>query len=88
MLKDRNCWCNSDGTANFVAKCKNCDRKSSIRIDPKSPYCVKPNEDGMIKGVVAVFECRGIDIEKLELGNSMTVKVAGSPTTFENADFT
>lgn len=41
----------------------------------------------MVKGGLAIVECRGCEILKVDLGNSLTVKVANSPTVFENADF-
>lgn len=44
---------------NFYAKCKNCERKSSISISDRSSYKVAPDEDGNIKQMIAVMECRG-----------------------------
>lgn len=47
---------------NFYAKCKNCERKGSISILPKSTYVAKPDEDGNVKDVLAIMDCRGLDI--------------------------
>ena len=72
---------------NFYAKCKNCDRKGSIAIMPKSTYVGNADEDGNIKEIIATMDCRGLDILEVVLGNSMMV-VAKSGSEFENADFT
>lgn len=50
------------GTANFSAKCKNCERKGFITILPTSTYEARPDEDGMVKQSLVDFECRGIEI--------------------------
>jgi hypothetical protein len=47
------------GTANFSAKCKNCERKSYITILNTSKYEARPDEGGIVKEVLANFECRG-----------------------------
>lgn len=46
------------GHANFMIGCKNCSKKGFILIDPKSSYRAEPDEDGVIKSVIATMECR------------------------------
>ncbi len=36
---------------------------------------------------MAVVESRGCEVLKINLGNSLSVKVSNSPTVFDNADF-
>jgi len=68
------------GTCNFSAKCKNCDRKCFITILPTSSYKAEPNEDGLVKEVLASFECRGAEIVDVVLKDQFTVKIKDSAT--------
>lgn len=43
------------GMANFSLKCKGCDRKGYLTVLPTSTYKATPNEDGMVKEVIAGF---------------------------------
>jgi hypothetical protein len=76
------------GSANFGAKCKNCDRKGYIAILNTSKYEARPDEDGLVKEALANFECRGLEILEVVMGEYFNVSVKGSNTVFDNADFT
>ena len=69
-------------TANFSAKCKNCDRKGYITILNTSKYEARPDEDGLIKEALANFECRGVEIVEVVMSNYFKVAVKGSNTEF------
>lgn len=71
---------------NFQAKCKNCSRKGTVLIVPTSAYEAKPDENGNIKSVLVSFDCRGLEITEISVGNSLTV-VSSSGTEYKEADF-
>ncbi len=75
------------GVANFSIKCKNCSRKGYITVLETSTYKVEPNQDGMVKGAIAYFQCRGLEMIEVLIGDYFTVHAKGSDTVFESADF-
>jgi hypothetical protein len=76
------------GAANFSAKCKNCERKGYITILKTSKYEARPDENGLVKASIAEFECRGVEIMEIDMGEYFNVEVKDSGTIFEKADFT
>jgi len=61
----------SRGTANLVIKCKFCKRENSINIVDKSRKIYTNN--GKFAPIVT-FDCRGIDILSINLGNGFKAK--------------
>ena len=75
----------SKGEANFIAKCKLCERPGSIEYVNNS---IKPYTKSEQWQTIAVFECRNIEITEFVAGNEM--KAQGSEndgdTIFDEID--
>lgn len=77
--------CRHSAFANFVAKCKGCKRVSCISTHKETPRVVQVPENGRAKGILGVFDCRGLEIIGFEPGNTLSA-VINSGKSYENID--
>ena len=77
---------NSKGTANFVFKCKECGKESSINVYEKSPRKIDCSQ-GKGRGVLATFDCRGCELMKWIICNEgIFARGLETNKVFENVD--
>lgn len=71
----------SKGQANYVAKCKLCERTSNVEYCSNSlrPYTATKNEQWQ---TIATFECRGMELVEFFPGNDFGCKGAESGSPF------
>ena len=71
--------------ANFIAKCKFCERKGSISFIDTHPYLMEKNEEPQ---KFASFECRGWDIIDFVPKSGFYCRSTESDTEFKDVDMT
>lgn len=73
------------GSVNFLSKCKNCQRQGSMQVIKDSPREAEVAHNGKAKGVLARFDCRGLEPVGFEAGNSLNVLTTNGKT-YEQID--
>ncbi|CAI2381229.1 unnamed protein product [Moneuplotes crassus] len=73
----------SRGSANYIAKCKSCERKGSISFIKTAPYLMKDNEEPQM---IAEFECRGWELAEFCPKGGYICQSTESETVFDDVD--
>lgn len=78
----------SRGSANFIMKCKDCNKDCTINVYEKSSRKIDCS-DGKGNGILATFDCRGCELRKWVVGGEgIFAKALESDKIFENVDLT